>query len=96
MRSYQYYSESIVKRHGFVGYPCTDKESFEDVSVSRVLRSPTNRIGVASVVRGGTRESSRGGCVSHLKNDSGLSNRTRDRGRGVEKLGREMGLIALS
>ncbi|XP_059929119.1 inactive pancreatic lipase-related protein 1-like [Gadus macrocephalus] len=27
-RAYQYYSESTVKAHGFVAYPCPDKESF--------------------------------------------------------------------
>uniref|UniRef100_A0A668AWR1 Triacylglycerol lipase n=1 Tax=Myripristis murdjan TaxID=586833 RepID=A0A668AWR1_9TELE len=28
IRSYQYYSESIPKAPGFVGYPCSDKDSF--------------------------------------------------------------------
>ncbi|CAJ1057652.1 inactive pancreatic lipase-related protein 1-like [Xyrichtys novacula] len=28
IRAYQYYSESIVKPRGFVGYPCPDKDSF--------------------------------------------------------------------
>ncbi|KAM6997569.1 inactive pancreatic lipase-related protein 1-like [Tautogolabrus adspersus] len=28
VRSYQYYSESIVKPKGFVGFPCSDKDSF--------------------------------------------------------------------
>ncbi|XP_034537871.1 inactive pancreatic lipase-related protein 1-like [Notolabrus celidotus] len=28
VRAYQYYSESIVKPKGFVGFPCSDKDSF--------------------------------------------------------------------
>uniref|UniRef100_UPI0037E7B78E inactive pancreatic lipase-related protein 1-like n=1 Tax=Semicossyphus pulcher TaxID=241346 RepID=UPI0037E7B78E len=28
VRAYQYYSESIVKPQGFVGFPCSDKDSF--------------------------------------------------------------------
>ncbi|XP_035519550.1 inactive pancreatic lipase-related protein 1-like [Morone saxatilis] len=28
VRAYQYYSESIVKSQGFVGFPCSDKDSF--------------------------------------------------------------------
>ncbi|KAM9847480.1 inactive pancreatic lipase-related protein 1-like [Aulostomus maculatus] len=30
LRAYQYYSESMVKPQGFVGYPCSDVASFED------------------------------------------------------------------
>ncbi|KAF7667867.1 hypothetical protein LDENG_00040810 [Lucifuga dentata] len=28
VRSYQYYTESMVKPHGFVAFPCSDKDSF--------------------------------------------------------------------
>ncbi|XP_044070772.1 inactive pancreatic lipase-related protein 1-like [Siniperca chuatsi] len=28
VRAYQYYSESVVKPQGFVGFPCSDKDSF--------------------------------------------------------------------
>uniref|UniRef100_A0A673BFK1 Lipase domain-containing protein n=1 Tax=Sphaeramia orbicularis TaxID=375764 RepID=A0A673BFK1_9TELE len=28
VRAYQYYSESVVKAQGFMGYPCPDKDSF--------------------------------------------------------------------
>ncbi|XP_071402803.1 inactive pancreatic lipase-related protein 1-like [Centroberyx affinis] len=28
VRSYQYYSESMLKPHGFLAYPCSDKDSF--------------------------------------------------------------------
>lgn len=31
-RAYEYYRESIVKSKGFVGYPCSDKDSFAAVS----------------------------------------------------------------
>lgn len=30
VRAYQFYTESIVKPQGFIGYPCADKNSFED------------------------------------------------------------------
>ncbi|KAG7245298.1 hypothetical protein INR49_011949 [Caranx melampygus] len=33
VRAYQYYSESIVKPQGFVGYPCSDEDSFAAESV---------------------------------------------------------------
>ncbi|KAM6956607.1 inactive pancreatic lipase-related protein 1-like [Aplochiton taeniatus] len=29
LRSYQYYLESIIQPHGFTGYPCTDKDTFD-------------------------------------------------------------------
>lgn len=33
VRAHQYYSESIVKPQGFVGFPCSDKTSFAAVSL---------------------------------------------------------------
>ena len=33
VRAYQYYSESMVKSQGFVGFPCSDKGSFDAVSL---------------------------------------------------------------
>lgn len=33
VRAYEYYSESMVKSQGFVGFACSDKDSFAAVSL---------------------------------------------------------------
>lgn len=32
LRAYKYYSESIINPKGFLGYPCSDQDMFENVS----------------------------------------------------------------
>lgn len=33
VRAYQYYRESLAKSKGFVGYPCSDKDTFAKASL---------------------------------------------------------------
>ena len=77
LRSYEYYEESILNPTGFAGYPCSDKEAFDSVSVFtafRVSRYPPRKTCCRSpggVRERGVRYPDNGVSVLHLKMTQG-------------------------